>query len=131
MLPLLQTRVHEIVREAVELEHEFCCEALSCALVGMNAELMGQYIEYVADRLLVALRCDKLWHSANPFDWMEMISLQVWRLYSLAAYTCCRVYRICETLEVCHACRYAQGVHCSWRHLSPRLCENAGKDQLL
>ena len=73
----LQARVHEIVREAVELEHEFCCEALSCALVGMNAELMGQYIEYVADRLLVALRCDKLWHSANPFDWMEMISLQV------------------------------------------------------
>ena len=69
--------MHEIVREAVELEHEFCCEALSCALVGMNAELMGLYIEYVADRLLVALRCEKLWHSANPFDWMEMISLQV------------------------------------------------------
>ena len=69
--------MQEIVREAVELEHEFCCDALSCALVGMNAGLMGRYIEYVADRLLVALGCDKLWGVANPFDWMEMISLQV------------------------------------------------------
>ncbi|EIE24916.1 hypothetical protein COCSUDRAFT_47007 [Coccomyxa subellipsoidea C-169] len=74
--PLDQAVVHRIVREAVDLEHEFCCEALSCALVGMNAQLMGQYINYVADRLLVALGCDKLYHTANPFDWMEMISLQ-------------------------------------------------------
>ena len=74
---LVQEEVHAIVREAVELEHEFCCEALSCALVGMNAALMGRYIEYVADRLLVALGCSKLWHVDNPFDWMEMISLQV------------------------------------------------------
>lgn len=65
------------MREAVELEHEFCCEALSCALVGMNAKLMGQYIDYVADRLLVALGYEKLYNTANPFDWMEMISLQV------------------------------------------------------
>ena len=69
--------MHNIVREAVELEHEFCCEALSCALVGMNAKLMGQYIEYVADRLLIELKCKKLYNAVNPFDWMEMISLQV------------------------------------------------------
>ncbi|CAL8470167.1 g9709 [Coccomyxa elongata] len=74
--PLDQAAVHNIVREAVELEHEFCCEALSCALVGMNAKLMGQYIDYVADRLLVALGYEKLYNTANPFDWMEMISLQ-------------------------------------------------------
>ncbi|EIE25942.1 ribonucleoside-diphosphate reductase small chain C [Coccomyxa subellipsoidea C-169] len=74
--PLDQAAVYRIVREAVELEHEFCCEALSCALVGMNADLMRQYIDYVADRLLVALGCEKLYNTANPFDWMEMISLQ-------------------------------------------------------
>ena len=76
-LLVLQAAVHSIVREAVELEHEFCCEALSCALVGMNAKLMGQYIDYVADRLLVALGYEKMYNTANPFDWMEMISLQV------------------------------------------------------
>ena len=65
-----------IVAEAVALEHEFCCEALSVSLVGMNAELMSQYIKFVADRLLVALGCEKLYHTPNPFDWMEMISLQ-------------------------------------------------------
>ena len=79
--------MHNIVREAVELEHEFCCEALSCALVGMNAKLMGQYIDYVADRLLVALGCEKLYNTANPFDWMEMISLQV-RLLHGTPFTC-------------------------------------------
>jgi ribonucleoside-diphosphate reductase subunit M2 len=73
----MQSVVHSIVREAVELEHEFCCEALSVALVGMNAQLMGQYIDYVADRLLIALGYDKLFNVPNPFDWMEMISLQV------------------------------------------------------
>jgi len=68
--------VHTIVADAVDLELEFCTEALSCALVGMNAELMGQYIQFVADRLLVALGCNKLYHVRNPFDWMEMISLE-------------------------------------------------------
>ena len=68
--------VHRIVAEAVELEREFCCEALSVALVGMNAELMAQYIEFVADRLLVALGYPKAYNTANPLDWMEMISLQ-------------------------------------------------------
>jgi len=51
----ITAQVQAIVRDAVDLELEFCCEALSCALVGMNAELMGQYIKFVADRLLVAL----------------------------------------------------------------------------
>lgn len=74
--PLPQTMVHLVVGEAVELEREFCCEALSCALVGMNAELMSRYIEFVADRLLVALGYAKLYNVTNPFDWMDMISLQ-------------------------------------------------------
>ena len=69
--------MHRIVKEAVDLEHEFCCTALPVSLVGMNAALMGQYIEYVADRLLIELGCEKLYNSLNPFDWMEMISLQV------------------------------------------------------
>jgi len=65
-----------IIGEAVELEREFCCEALSVALVGINADLMAQYIEFVADRLLVELGYDKLYDATNPFDWMDMISLQ-------------------------------------------------------
>lgn len=73
---LLQAEVHEIVADAVRLEREFCCEALSVALVGMNAGLMAQYIEFVADRLLVALGYERLYNATNPFDWMEMISLQ-------------------------------------------------------
>lgn len=73
---LPQSRVHRIVGEAVDLEREFCCEALSVSLVGMNADLMAQYIQFVADRLLVALGCEKLYHVTNPFDWMDMISLQ-------------------------------------------------------
>lgn len=71
-----QDAVHRIVAEAVDLEREFCCEALSVALVGMNAGLMAQYIEFVADRLLVALQHEKLYNVTNPFDWMDMISLQ-------------------------------------------------------
>ncbi len=73
---LPQETVHTIVGDAVRLEKEFCCEALSVSLVGMNADLMSQYIMFVADRLLIALGCDKLYNTSNPFDWMEMISLQ-------------------------------------------------------
>lgn len=73
---LCEDIVIRIVKEAVELEKEFCCEALSVALVGINARLMSEYIEFVADRLLVALGCEKLYSTSNPFDWMEMISLQ-------------------------------------------------------
>jgi ribonucleoside-diphosphate reductase subunit M2 len=73
---LPQADAHALVAEAVALEAEFACEALSVALVGMNAALMGEYIQFVADRLLVALGYDKLYGAANPFDWMEQISLQ-------------------------------------------------------
>jgi len=68
--------VHSIIRGAVKVEHEFICEALSCDLVGMNSELMKRYIEFVADRLLQALGHPKLYNATNPFDWMELISLQ-------------------------------------------------------
>mmetsp|Transcript_38593 Transcript_38593/g.98709 ORF Transcript_38593/g.98709 Transcript_38593/m.98709 type:complete len:416 (+) Transcript_38593:214-1461(+) len=71
-----QEIVWKIVREAVDLEREFVCDALSCSLVGMNANMMASYIEFVADRLLLALGCEKLYHASNPFDWMELISLQ-------------------------------------------------------
>jgi len=78
---LLQRRlpedvVHAIIRGAVDVERQFICEALSCDLIGMNSELMTRYIEFVADRLLVALGHSKLFGSSNPFDWMELISLQ-------------------------------------------------------
>jgi len=68
--------VHDIIRSAVEVERRFICEALSCDLIGMNSELMTRYIEFVADRLLVALGHSKLYGASNPFDWMELISLQ-------------------------------------------------------
>merc|ERR1719388_710886 len=68
--------VHDIVRGAVDAERQFICEALSCDLIGMNNELMTRYIEFVADRLLVALGHSKLFGTKNPFDWMELISLQ-------------------------------------------------------
>merc|ERR1712070_348444 len=67
---------HTIVRGAVEAEKAFICEALSCSLIGMNCEMMTKYIEYVADRLLSSLGHPKLFGSKNPFDWMELISLQ-------------------------------------------------------
>lgn len=66
----------DIIRQAVTLEQEFVTDALPVSLIGMNAELMNQYIEFVADRLLVALGAEKIYHTANPFPFMEMISLQ-------------------------------------------------------
>ncbi|KZT20821.1 hypothetical protein NEOLEDRAFT_1140370 [Neolentinus lepideus HHB14362 ss-1] len=68
--------VKAIITEAVNIEQEFLTDALPVKLIGMNAELMRQYIEFVADRLLVALGGDKHYHSSNPFDFMENISLQ-------------------------------------------------------
>lgn len=68
-------RVQDIITEAVAIEKEFLTEALPCALLGMNSNLMKQYIEFVADRLLVALGNDKVYKSSNPFDFMENISL--------------------------------------------------------
>ena len=68
--------VTQIITEAVAMEKEFVTEALPVRLIGMNAELMVQYIECVADRLLESLGCDKVYGSENPFPWMDMISLQ-------------------------------------------------------
>ena len=68
--------VHEIVKDAVEHEKEFVTEALPVALIGMNSGMMAEYIEFVADRLLVALGAPKMYNKSNPFDWMELISLQ-------------------------------------------------------
>lgn len=73
---LPQERVHEIIRDAVSIEQEFVTDALPVDLIGMNAKLMSQYIEFVADRLLVSLGCSKIYNATNPFDFMEMISLQ-------------------------------------------------------
>jgi len=73
---LEESMVHKIIREAVECERYFVTEALPVSLIGMNATLMGQYIEFCADRLLHELGCEKLYNVENPFDWMEMISLQ-------------------------------------------------------
>ncbi len=68
--------VQEIIADAVAIEKEFVTDALPVKLIGMNADLMCQYIEFVADRLLAELNCPKLYNSTNPFDFMEMISLQ-------------------------------------------------------
>ena len=63
-------------RDAVKIEKVFVCDSIPVALIGMNADMMSTYIEFVADRLLVALGYDKYYNASNPFDWMEMISLQ-------------------------------------------------------
>ena len=71
-----QETLVEIVKEAVEIEKEFICESLPCKLISMNSKLMSQYIEFVADRLLLQLKCKKIYNSTNPFDFMEMISVE-------------------------------------------------------
>ena len=71
-----KAKVIELIKEAVVIEQEFITEALPCKLIGMNAKLMKQYIEFVADRLIVQLGYPKIYNSANPFDFMEMISLE-------------------------------------------------------
>ena len=65
-----------IIRDAVSIEQEFLTDALPCAMIGMNGDLMKQYIEFVADRLLIELGCGKIYNSENPFDFMEHISLE-------------------------------------------------------
>ena len=65
-----------IIKDAVDIEKEFVTESLPVNLIGMNADLMCQYIEFVADRLLSALRCPKIFNVENPFPWMDIISLQ-------------------------------------------------------
>ena len=71
-----KNRIHDIIKEAVEIEIEFICEALPCRLIGMNSILMTQYIKFVADRLSVQLGYKKIYNVINPFDFMEMISLE-------------------------------------------------------
>ena len=73
---LTEERVQSIIADAVRIEQEFVTNALPVSLIGMNAKNMAQYIEFVADRLLVALGCGKIYNTSNPFDFMEMISVQ-------------------------------------------------------
>jgi len=69
-------RITQIITDALDIEREFIIEALPVRLIGMNSDLMTQYLEFVTDRLLVELRCDKVYNVENPFDFMDMISLQ-------------------------------------------------------
>jgi len=71
-----KSRIHDIIKEAVDIETEFICDALPCRLIGMNSDLMTDYIKFVADRLCLQLGYDKIYHVANPFPFMELISLE-------------------------------------------------------
>jgi ribonucleoside-diphosphate reductase subunit M2 len=73
---LSESRIVEIITNAVDIEKEFVSDALPVELIGMNSGLMQQYIEFCADRLLVALGCSRYYKAQNPFEWMESISLQ-------------------------------------------------------
>lgn len=73
---LPKERIIEIITDAVKIEQEFVTDAIPVSLIGMNSDLMNQYIEFVADRLLSELNCEKQYGSKNPFPFMEMISLQ-------------------------------------------------------
>jgi ribonucleoside-diphosphate reductase subunit M2 len=71
-----KAKIHEIIKECVEIEIEFICDALPCRLIGMNSDMMGQYIQFVADRLCVQLGYPKIYNAANPFSFMELISVE-------------------------------------------------------
>jgi len=71
-----ESRIRNIVRSAVHIETEFICDALPCRLIGMNSDSMTTYIQFVADRLLKQFGVEPIWNSKNPFDFMEMISLE-------------------------------------------------------
>merc|ERR1719181_1592669 len=73
---LPEWHVHDIIRDAVDIECEFVSDALPCNLIGMNKDMMSQYIDFVADRLLVSLGYEKVYNTQNPFEFMELISLQ-------------------------------------------------------
>ena len=73
---LPKEQVQKIIADAVEIEKEFVTESLPVRLIGMNSDLMSQYIEFVADRLLTELGNDKIYNTSNPFDFMDMINLQ-------------------------------------------------------
>jgi len=68
--------IYEMIKEAVEIEKEFITDSIPCAMIGMNADMMKQYIEFVSDRLLIQLGYEKIWNRENPFDFMELISLR-------------------------------------------------------
>lgn len=70
-----EKKVHQIVKEAMEMEKDFIIDSLPCSLIGMNSKKMIQYLEYVADRLVVKLGYTKIYNSENPFPFMELISL--------------------------------------------------------
>ena len=74
--PMAEADAKAMISEAVDIEREFVCDALPVDLIGMNARLMTQYIEFVADRLLRELGYSNLYGASNPFDWMDLISLQ-------------------------------------------------------
>jgi len=73
---LSKKKIQEIVKNAVEIEIEFICDALPCRLIGMNSDLMSDYIKFVADRLVVQLGSEKIYNVSNPFQFMEMISIE-------------------------------------------------------
>lgn len=73
---LKEEEIREIMMEAVEIEKEFICDALPCSLIGMNSKMMSQYIEFVSDRLAVQMGIQKIYRTQNPFDFMELISLE-------------------------------------------------------
>ena len=70
------SKVHEIMSDAVDHEAEFVCQAIPVSLIGMNSDDMCEYIKYVADRLLVQLGVEKLYHAVNPFDWAVMQGME-------------------------------------------------------
>jgi len=73
---LPEQEIYTLIKDAVDIEQEFVSDALPVSLIGMNADLMKQYIEFVADHLLVSLGLQKIYNVTNPFDFMDMISLQ-------------------------------------------------------
>ena len=73
---LSKERIYAIISDAVEIEKNFINDSISCAMIGMNTKLMSQYIEYVADRLIYQLGYPKLFNSPNPFDFMQLISME-------------------------------------------------------
>ena len=68
--------VHDIIRDAVAIEKQFIIDALPCRLIGMNSDMMSEYIEYVADRLLTQMKYNKIFFAKNPFSFMELLSLE-------------------------------------------------------
>ena len=76
LTPLSEEKVHNMLRDAVKIEQEFICEALPCRLISMNSKLMSQYIEFIADRLSIQLGYKPIYNARNPFDFMELISME-------------------------------------------------------